>query len=126
MILEAFADYLHNADPAIPARQVLEQWLCKRLSMPPLTNVDRILHSELTFVATREAKDGQAGKKGGQYQSNGALQFKGKSASGKLLCNSLYEYCQSYEQQRWSRLVHTLKASDFAKHLLDGKREPGN
>ncbi|MBU6450815.1 MAG: hypothetical protein KGS72_03485 [Cyanobacteria bacterium REEB67] len=42
--------------------------------------------------------------------------FKGASSSGSRLLNSLYEYSMSYEQQKWSRFIHSVKASDF--HLL--------
>lgn len=44
---------------------------------------------------------------------NSHFVFKGASASGARLLNSLWEYSMSYEQQRWSRFVHSLKASDF-------------
>lgn len=39
--------------------------------------------------------------------------FKGTSSSGSRLLNSLYEYSMSYEQLKWSRFVHSVKASDF-------------
>lgn len=39
--------------------------------------------------------------------------FQGASPSGVTLLNSLYEYAMSYEQQKWSRFVHKVKASDF-------------
>ena len=39
--------------------------------------------------------------------------FEGASGSGVRLLNSLYEYSMSYEQQKWSRFVHGVKASDF-------------
>jgi hypothetical protein len=35
------------------------------------------------------------------------------SDSGRRLLRSLYEYASSYEQQKWSRWVHCVKASDF-------------
>ncbi len=43
----------------------------------------------------------------------GVYYFKGASASGRKLLKSLWEYSQSFEQQRWSRFLHGLKASDF-------------
>jgi hypothetical protein len=39
--------------------------------------------------------------------------FKGTSTSGSRLLNSLYEYAMSYEQLKWSRFIHSVKASDF-------------
>jgi hypothetical protein len=47
-----------------------------------------------------------------------AYTFKGTSSSGKRLLKSLYEYCQSYDQQKWSRFVHKLKASDFRERHI--------
>jgi hypothetical protein len=42
-----------------------------------------------------------------------AYVFQANSATGNQLLKSLYEYSLSYEQQKWARFVHTLKASDF-------------
>jgi hypothetical protein len=47
-----------------------------------------------------------------------AYRFTGKSASGKRLLRSLYEYCLSYDSQKWSRFVHNLKASDFNRRSV--------
>lgn len=49
--------------------------------------------------------------------------FSGSSDSGERLLKSLYEYAASYEQQRWSRWVHSLKASDFADFKNRSKKE---
>lgn len=101
MILEAFAEYLHASDQSLPATEVLSRWIKERLDAPVLTNVDRVVHCEISIakVANKEPD-----KK---------LAFRGNSKSGRQLLRSLYEYCQSYEQQKWARYVHNLKASDF-------------
>ena len=119
LILEAFAEFLHAADPRMPATDVLAQWLWKRLSAPPLTNVDRVLHCEMAICQAADSKKGtipldvHGDKKAVTYV------FRGTSDSGKRLLRSLYEYCQSYDQQRWARWVHNLKASDFSDKLFE-------
>lgn len=106
MILEAFAEYLHASDQSLPATEVLSRWIKERLDAPVITNVDRVVHCEFSIarVAGRENCSDKPGSK---------LAFKGNSKSGRQLLKSLYEYCQSYEQQKWARYVHNLKASDF-------------
>ena len=119
MILEAFAEFLHAADPRMSATDVLAQWLWQRLSAPPTTNVDRVLHCEMAICQAATGKKGaipadiEGGKKTVTYV------FRGTSDSGKRLLRSLYEYCQSYDQQRWARWVHNLKASDFSDKLFE-------
>ena len=116
MILEAFAAYLHAADPNVCATDVLARWLWERLTAPPTNNVDRVLHCEMAISAAKPT-----GREANQdflprYERAGARQayiFKGTSESGRRLLKSLYEYCLSYEQQKWARFVHGLKASDF-------------
>lgn len=105
MILEAFAEYLHAADQSLPATEVLSRWIKERLDAPVLTNVDRVLHCEISIIKEESAafESSQARK----------LVFRGNSKSGRRLLKSLFEYCQSYEQQKWARYVHNLKASHF-------------
>lgn len=105
MILEAFAEYLHASDQSIPATEVLSRWIKERLDAPVLTNVDRVVHCEISIA--------KVAKKADCKETAPALAFKGNSKSGRLLLKSLYEYCQSYEQQKWARYIHNLKASDF-------------
>lgn len=107
MILEAFAEYLHAADQSLPATEVLLRWIKERLDAPVLTNVDRVLHCEISIA--RESD---------KYAVSGSspvhnLVLRGNSKSGRRLLKSLLEYCQSYEQQKWARYVHNLKASHF-------------
>ena len=111
MILEAFAKYLHSADQELPATDILARWLWERLSIPPETAVDKVLHCEIA-IATH--KQGGAGTLCFETSGKGpAYAFKGLSASGRKLLNSLHQYAHSYEQQKWARWVHKVKASDF-------------
>ena len=111
MILEAFAKYLQSADPGLPATDILARWLWERLSIPPESAVDKVLHCEIAFAAYKkggkECLRFSTGEKGPSYV------FKGLSESGRKLLNALYQYALSYEQQKWSRWVHKVKASDF-------------
>lgn len=119
LILEAFAEYLHGADPRMPATDVLAQWLWKRLSAPPITNVDRVLHCEMAICQVPESKKGAVSLDMIGEKKAVTYVFRGTSDSGKRLLRSLYEYCQSYDQQRWARWVHNLKASDFTDKLFE-------
>jgi hypothetical protein len=107
VILEAFAEYLHAADQSLPATEVLSRWIKERLDAPVLTNVDRVLHCEISMAKESEIS---AASESAQARK---LVFRGNSKSGRRLLKSLFEYCQSYEQQKWARYVHNLKASHF-------------
>jgi len=119
MILEAFSRYLQTADSSNSATDILARWLWERLSLPAETVIDQVLHCELKLV--------QANSKNVHILSmpitdKGCKQFcyvfKGNSVSGNKLLKSLYEYSLSYEQQKWARFVHKLKASDFTCRLI--------
>lgn len=114
MILEAFAQYLHEADPELPAPAVLARWLWERLSVPGQTIVDKVLRCEISIgKPTQIGKHAlrlDAGTGGPSYV------FQGRSESGRRLLNALYQYSLSYEQQKWNRWVHRVKASDFNEH----------
>lgn len=114
MILEAFSLYLHDADPAVPASRILVRWLWERLTFPPQNNVDRVLRHEIaieTHSVSSQSADGPIPPK---------YAFVTTTVSGRNLLKSLYEYSMSYEQQKWSRWVHCVKASDFNDSSVDG------
>jgi hypothetical protein len=116
LILEAFSEYLHAADPRVPATDVLGKWLWQKLKAEPLTNVDRVLHCEMTVCAVKTKGGASSEEPAPRYVQGGGKDsyvFKGTSESGKRLLKSLYEYCCSYEQQKWARWVHGIRASDF-------------
>ena len=117
MILEAFSRYLQTANRHIAASDILARWLWERLSLPAETTIDQVLHCELRMLRVsrrdRCTLSLQLDKK--ELGKPVIYTFKGKSASGNQLLNTLYEYSLSYEQQKWARFVHSLKASDFRK-----------
>lgn len=111
MILEAFSKYLQAADPETPAPAILGRWLWEKLSSSPESNEDRVIHCEIQ-LAGRKKQNGESlelatGRNGPSYF------FAGKSKTGRQLLTALYNYSMSYEQQKWSRWVHGVKASDF-------------
>jgi hypothetical protein len=119
LILEAFAEYLKAADPKTPSTEVLAQWLIEKLSSPPRNNVDRVVHCEMAMLRTGKDQVEQKLKNVlSETKDLSAYRFTGKSASGKRLLRSLYEYCLSYDSQKWSRFVHNLKASDFNRRSV--------
>jgi len=117
LILEAFARYLQAEEDGKPATDILARWLFERLSVPPETVVDRVLHCEVRVLLTEKASAGSLvfvdSSKEKSGPSKSSYVFRGASSSGSKLLKALYEYCLSYEQQKWARWVHSLKASDF-------------
>jgi len=111
VILEAFAEYLQAADQELSASSVLARWLWERLSMPPENTVDKVLHCEIALLSSVSKARPHLRLPCGQ---NGAVYaFQAKSESGHKLLKSLHQYSLSYEQQKWARWVHRVKASDF-------------
>jgi hypothetical protein len=117
VILEAFSQYLQSADQKTPATGVLARWLWEKLSSPPQDNVDRVLHCEIKVAPAKEAHGASTivveMPPELKAERKPSYVFRGTSSSGSKLLKVLYEYCLSYEQQKWARFVHSLKASDF-------------
>lgn len=111
MILEAFAKYLHDAEASLPASSVLARWLWERLTLPPECSVDKVLRAEIQ-VEIAQARRKRVGRPPDAPDTPNFV-FSASSESGKRLLKSLYEYAMSYEQQKWARWVHRVKASDF-------------
>lgn len=136
MILEAFAEYLHEADPRIHSSDVLALWLLEKLSIKPTSPVEKVLQLEI-FVCQRDFDPDDETWVLNLPKTNSVIEklnalidemddpefsenpvnyvFKGTSHSGIRLLKSLDEYSKSYENQKWARWVHQVKASDFKK-----------
>ncbi len=110
MIIEAFAKYLQGSNPEHSAVSVLVRWLWERLTLPAQNNVDRVIKHE---VSIQRSEDGIFSNPKEEFQADAKYTFVPCSESGSRLLKSLYEYAMSYEQQKWSRWVHCVKASDF-------------
>ena len=115
MILEAFAKYLQTADNSISSSTILGQWLWERLTLPAETVIDQVLQCELRFLRVKNANGHRLAMRITDTAGYPPVcyVFQGNSPSGLRLLASLYEYSLSYEQQKWARWVHSLKASDF-------------
>jgi hypothetical protein len=112
VILEAFAEYLQGCDPTLPAQAVLTRWLWERLTTPPENIADRVLRAEIKIELCNRVMPKTSARR---FQLPGlpGYVFAAEADSGRRMLRSLYEYAHSYEQQRWSRWVHCVKASDF-------------
>ena len=114
MILEAFAHYLQTAEPLTPASSILGRWLWERLTLPAESLCDRVLRAEIIIKMNssppREAAQQQLYE---EFAFLPGYRFLPRSRSGRRLLRSLVEYASSYEQQKWSRWVHVVKATDF-------------
>ncbi len=97
MILEEFSKYLKSLKAEVPAVILLSRWLRERLAKKPENNVDKVLKTEVAYMKNKR----------------GMFLLLGKSESGRKLLESLYEYALSYDNHKFSKWVHKLKASDF-------------
>jgi len=121
VILEAFAKYLHESDPALSSTEVLGRWLWEKLSMPPQCNVDQVIHCEIVICHQDALLDENPEicsvimphSRSDAADLDVPYVFRGTSISGNRLLNSLKEYGLSYESQKWARWVHNIRASDF-------------
>lgn len=97
MIIKAFSEYIKEFDDSKSATVLLVEWLKQNLSKSPEDNIKKVIHKEIAFI----------------NDENGEFKYIGKSKSGQVLLKSLYNFALSYEQQKFTRWVHKLKASDF-------------
>lgn len=85
MIIEDFSKYLKsNKNISKPSTYVLTQWLRLKLESPCVTNIDKILHREI-YLATNKL---------------GCFFLIAKSESGRVLLNSLYNFCDYYDNYK--------------------------
>ncbi len=103
MILHAFSQYLHAKKRSGKSpEKLLFSWLTAQLSFPPVREnetddkVSKILHTEIAMT-----------------DINGHVAFEGKTDTGIMLLNSLYQFCRSYDHWQFSKWLHEINASDF-------------
>jgi|SRR3989339_135247 len=97
MIIKAFSEYLKDFEDGIAANTLLLGWLRYKLTKKPENQVDIVINEEIALVSDEECN----------------VTFIGRSKTGKALLESLHIFADSYEQQKFTRWVHGLKASDF-------------
>jgi len=99
MIIREFAQYVQGFNAEIPSLILLNKWLKEKLSRPAKTKVEKIIHNEIGLLKNKR----------------GEFVLIGKNQSGRILLEALYNYTQSYDQHKFSKWIHKLKASDFKK-----------
>lgn len=118
MILEAFSEVLHECyrRNEQSAEAVLQDWILGYLRAPldPTDQVSRVLHTEIGYLDPALSVESPPEESQHYPEQNAPYQgFFGKSYSGQILLESLFEYCKSYENWQFSRWLHHLRASDF-------------
>jgi len=102
MILNEFSKYLQANNELIisekkSALKLLCEWINSVMLRNPKTNVDKIIHTEITL-----AKNNQ-----------GDFFITGKSDSGRVLVKALYNFALSYEQYVMQKWLEDKKPDDF-------------
>ena len=97
MILKEFAKYIQDFNVEVPAVILLSRWIREKIAKHPEDNVDRVVQKEIALLKNKR----------------GLFLLLGRSDSGRRLLESLYEYALSYDNHKFSKWVHKLKATDF-------------
>ena len=102
MILAEFSKYLQSRkqeiiDGKTSATKILCDWVRLVIYKNPKNHGDKIIHKELLFAEN----------------SLGDFLIVGKSDSGRVLANALYNYAQSYEHYIMSRWLQDKNPVDF-------------
>ena len=92
MILKEFSEYL-QANESESSVKLLYRWLKEKLQVLPVTNVDKVIKTEL-YTAEN---------------AYGDFLIIAKRESGRKLMQALYNFALSYEHQKVARDVHNLK-----------------
>lgn len=104
MILNEFSKYIQsrNADMIenkATGTKILCDWIELVINKNPKNHVDKIVHKEI-MLAKNKSRD---------------FVIVGKSESGRVLVNALYNYALSYEQYILNKWLEDKKAGDFTK-----------
>ena len=101
MILKEFSKFLQNHEEEIIKNKstitLLGTWIKSILEKQPHSNVEKIIHAEITIAENKK----------GDYL------LIAKSPSGQSLTESLYNFALSYEHHLMKKWLENKKASDF-------------
>ena len=101
MILTEFAKYLQDNEQKIIEKKsctsLLGIWIKSLLEKQTKTNVEKIIHQEITLAKNNV----------GDYL------LVAKSESGRVLTNALYNFALSYEQHVLKKWLEDKKPNDF-------------
>lgn len=104
MILNEFSKYIQSRNADIienkaTGTKILCDWIELVINKNPKNHVDKIVHKEI-MLAKNKSRD---------------FVIVGKSESGRVLVNALYNYALSYEQYILNKWLEDKKAGDFTK-----------
>ncbi len=104
MILNEFSKYIQTKDSEIlnnktSATKVLCEWIKIVINKNPKSHVDKIIHKEIMLAENK----------------SGDFLIVGKSESGRVLVNALYNYALSYEHYIMSKWLGDKTPKDFEK-----------
>ena len=104
MILKEFSKYIQSkADDIVNNKttgtKLLCEWITLVINKNPKNHVDKIVHREIMLAQNK----------------SGDFLIVGKSQSGRVLINALYNYAQSYEHYIMSKWLKDKKPDDFQK-----------
>ena len=105
MILSEFSKYLQSRNEDITSSRstgtkILCDWIKLVINKNPKNNVDKIVHKEIMLAENK----------------SGDFFIVGKSESGRVLVNALYNYALSYEHYIMSKWLEDKKANDFSSN----------
>ena len=102
MIIKDFSDYLkQNYDGKNSTVELLSKWIKEKIENPPKNLVDKVIQKEIYL-----AKNKSTPKRNEYF-------LIGKSDSGRILINALFNFALSFEQQDYARKIHNLKSSNI-------------
>ena len=104
MILNEFSKYIQSRNADIienkaTGTKILCNWIELVINKNPKNHVDKIVHKEIMLAKNK----------------SGDFVIVGKSESGRVLVNALYNYALSYEQYILNKWREDKKAGDFTK-----------
>ena len=104
MILNEFSKYIQSRNTDIIENKAtgtknLCDWIELVINKNPKNHVDKIVHKEIMLAKNK----------------SGDFVIVGKSESGRVLVNALYNYALSYEQYILNKWLEDKKAGDFTK-----------
>ena len=103
MILREFSIYLQSRNEKImsgetTATKLLCEWIQLVINKNPKNNVDKIVHKEIMLAKNK----------------TGDFLIVGKSESGRILVNALYNFALSYENFIMQKWLSDKKPEDFS------------
>lgn len=105
MILNEFSKYIQARNNDITSNKatgtkILCDWIELVINKNPKNNIDKIVHKEIMLAKN----------------TSNAFLIVGKSESGRILVNALYNYALSYEQYILNKWLTDKTATDFKKN----------